>query len=129
MTAAVSETPSAPRLRSRRSWCRLRRLRQRLLSRIQPHCREHQVVAQSRRCQAAAKADYGWLAESLHRRIIELRHYPSTARLNGWEGKVVLKVSIRHDGQLKDVEVVKSSSHESLDQAAMEAVRRPALCT
>ena len=72
----------------------------------------------------ATKADYGWLAESLHRRIIELRHYPSTARLNGWEGKVVLKVSIRQDGQLKDVEVVKSSGHESLDQAAMEAVRR-----
>ena len=86
--------------------------------------REHQVVAQAAVARSAAKADYGWLAESLHRRIIELRHYPSTARLNGWEGKVVLKVSIRNDGQLKDVEVVKSSGHESLDQAAMEAVRR-----
>ncbi len=86
--------------------------------------REHQVVAQAAVARPVAKADYGWLAESLHRRIIELRHYPSTARLNGWEGKVVLKVSIRNDGQLKDVEVVKSSGHESLDQAAMEAVRR-----
>lgn len=86
--------------------------------------REHQVVAQAAVARPTAKADYGWLAESLHRRIIELRHYPSTARLNGWEGKVVLKVSIRNDGQLKDVEVVKSSGHESLDQAAMEAVRR-----
>ncbi len=86
--------------------------------------REHQVVAQAAVARPAAKADYGWLAESLHRRIIELRHYPSTARLNGWEGKVVLKVSIRNDGHLKDVEVVKSSGHESLDQAAMEAVRR-----
>jgi protein TonB len=85
---------------------------------------EHQVVARVATPRPAAKADYGWLAESLHRRIIELRHYPSTARLNGWEGKVVLKVSIRNDGQLKDVEVVKSSGHESLDQAAMEAVRR-----
>ncbi|MBA5871356.1 MAG: TonB family protein, partial [Nitrospira sp. CR2.1] len=83
-----------------------------------------QVVAQAAVARPTAKADYGWLAESLHRRIIELRHYPSTARLNGWEGKVVLKVSIRNDGQLKDVEVVKSSGHESLDQAAMEAVRR-----
>lgn len=85
---------------------------------------EHQVVARVATPRSATKADYGWLAESLHRRIIELRHYPSTARLNGWEGKVVLKVSIRQDGQLKDVEVVKSSGHESLDQAAMEAVRR-----
>ncbi len=86
--------------------------------------REHQVVAQAAVARPVTKADYGWLAESLHRRIIELRHYPSTARLNGWEGKVVLKVSIRNDGQLKSVEVVKSSGHESLDQAAMEAVRR-----
>lgn len=85
---------------------------------------EHQVVAHAVTPRPATKADYGWLAESLHRRIIELRHYPSTARLNGWEGKVVLKVSIRPDGQLKEVEVVKSSGHESLDQAAMEAVRR-----
>ena len=85
---------------------------------------EHQVVARAVEPRPAKKTDYGWLAESLHRRIIELRHYPSTARLNGWEGKVVLKVSIRHDGELKDVEVVKSSGHESLDQAAMEAVRR-----
>ena len=85
---------------------------------------EHQVVARVATPRPATKADYGWLAESLHRRIIELRHYPSTARLNDWEGKVVLKVSIRQDGQLKDVEVVKSSGHESLDQAAMEAVRR-----
>ena len=85
---------------------------------------EHQVVARMATPRPATKADYGWLAESLHRRIIELRHYPSTARLNGWEGKVVLKVSIRQDGQLKEVEVVKSSGHESLDQAAIEAVRR-----
>jgi protein TonB len=85
---------------------------------------EHQVVARAVVPRPATKGDYKWLADSLHRRIIELRHYPSTARLNGWEGKVVLKVSIRQDGQLKDVEVVKSSGHESLDQAAMEAVRR-----
>ncbi|MCC2640867.1 MAG: putative TonB protein [Nitrospira sp.] len=85
---------------------------------------EHQVVASAVAPKRAPKADYKWLADSLHRRIIELRHYPSTARLNGWEGKVVLKVSIRKDGELKDVEVVKSSGHESLDQAAMEAVRR-----
>lgn len=85
---------------------------------------EHQVVASAVAPKTAPKADYKWLAESLHRRIIELRHYPSRARLNGWEGKVVLKVSIRKDGELKDVEVVQSSGHESLDQAAMEAVRR-----
>ena len=62
-------------------------------------------------------------AESLHRRIVEVRQYPSVARVNGWEGKVVLKVKIRQDGHLDSVSVVKSSGHESLDNAAMEAVR------
>lgn len=82
------------------------------------------VVARSITPNPAKKADYGWLAESLHRRIVELRHYPNTARLNGWEGKVVLRVQIRRDGNLDNVSVVKSSGHETLDNAAMEAVRR-----
>lgn len=93
---------------------------------------EHLMVARATPPPAAharsevspAKADYGWLAESLHRRIVELRHYPSTARLNGWEGKVVLRVTLRQDGQLEAVTVVKSSGHEVLDNAAIEAVRR-----
>lgn len=85
---------------------------------------EHQVVASAALPKKAVKANNSWVGESLHRRISELRHYPSTARLNGWEGKVVLKVSIRNDGHLNSVEVVKSSGHESLDQAAIEAVRR-----
>jgi protein TonB len=84
---------------------------------------EHQVVA-SAAISKTAKADNTWVADSLHRRISELRHYPSMARLNGWEGKVVLKVSIRKDGHLKDVQVVTSSGHASLDQAAIEAVKR-----
>ncbi len=81
-------------------------------------------TAHSRNDVSPAKADYRWLAESLHRRIVELRHYPSTARLNGWEGKVVLRVTLRQDGQLEAVTVVKSSGHEVLDNAAIEAVRR-----
>ena len=84
---------------------------------------EQQVVA-SAAPSKSAKADNRWLGDSLHRRISELKQYPSMARMNGWEGKVVLKVSIRKDGELKDVLVVTSSGHSSLDQAAMEAVRR-----
>jgi protein TonB len=82
------------------------------------------VIARSLTPRPAKKADYGWLAESLHRRIVEVRQYPSAARLNGWEGKVVLRVAIRQDGHLDSVSVVKSSGHETLDDAAMEAVRR-----
>jgi protein TonB len=86
---------------------------------------EHQVVARAVPPRPTpSKADFAWLAESLHRRIIELRHYPKTARLNGWEGKVVLRVTLKKDGHLQDVQVVNSSGYEALDEAAMEAVRR-----
>ena len=71
----------------------------------------------------AVKADYAWLAESLRRRLAELKRYPSAARLNGWEGKVVLRAVIRADGHLSEVKVHKSSGHEALDNAAMESIR------
>jgi protein TonB len=72
---------------------------------------------------SATKADYGWLAESLRRRLAEIKRYPSAARLNGWEGKVVLRAVIRADGQLSEVRIHRSSGHEVLDNAAMEAIR------
>ena len=71
----------------------------------------------------AVKADHGWLAESLWRRVAELKRYPSSARLNGWEGKVVLRVVIRADGQLADVRIQKSSGYDALDRAALETIR------
>jgi periplasmic protein TonB len=69
------------------------------------------------------KADNSWLVESLRRRLTELKRYPSTARLNGWEGKVVLRAVIRADGHLSEVKIHRSSGHESLDNAAMETLR------
>lgn len=69
------------------------------------------------------KADHRWLAESLWRRVAELKRYPTSARLHGLEGKVVLKAVIRSDGHLAEVSVQKSSGHTVLDEAAMEAVK------
>ena len=69
------------------------------------------------------KADNRWLAESLWRRVAELKRYPNQARMNGQEGKVILKAVIRSDGQLADVFVQKSSGHSVLDAAAIEAVK------
>lgn len=82
------------------------------------------VVAKSAMPQPAAKADYRWLAESLYRRIAELKRYPSVARLNGWEGKVVLRAVITADGNLADLRIQTSSGFDALDQAALEAVRQ-----
>jgi periplasmic protein TonB len=70
-----------------------------------------------------AKADNRWLAESLWRRVAELKRYPNSARMNGQEGKVILKAVIRADGQLADVFVQQSSGHSALDAAAIEAVK------
>ena len=69
------------------------------------------------------KADHRWVGESLHRRVSELKRYPSSARMNGLEGRVLLKAIIRADGHLADVFVLKSSGHAVLDAAAMEVVK------
>lgn len=55
---------------------------------------------------------------------MELKHYPAQARLNHWEGKVVLRAVIRSDGHLVDLIVKQTSGYRVLDEAAMEVVRR-----
>ncbi|HWF60475.1 MAG TPA: energy transducer TonB [Nitrospira sp.] len=80
-------------------------------------------VARAPASASEAKIDHRWLAESLWRRVAELKRYPNSARMNGQEGKVVLKAVIRSDGQLADVFVQKSSGHSVLDAAAIEAVK------
>ena len=71
----------------------------------------------------ASASDHRWLAESLWRRVAELKRYPNSARMNGQEGKVILKAVIRFDGQLANVSVQKSSGYNVLDEAAIEAVK------
>lgn len=71
----------------------------------------------------AGRTDYGWLIESLGKRLAELKRYPAMARSNGLEGKVLLRAVIRADGQLAEVTVQKSSGYEELDMAAMETIR------
>lgn len=80
-------------------------------------------VAVATRPAHSIKVDHGWLADSLRRRLAELKRYPSTARLNGWEGKVVLRAVIRADGHLAEVKVHRSSGYDALDNAAIEAIR------
>jgi len=57
--------------------------------------------------------------------------YPRIARIRGYEGLVLLEVDVSADGSCTGVEVIESSGHEVLDQAAVDAVQkwkfRPAL--
>lgn len=75
---------------------------------------------------ASARPDYGWLSETILRRVEELKRYPAEARLDRAEGKVVLKAVIRGDGSVDDVEVHQSSGYRSLDHAAVELLKRAA---
>ncbi len=72
----------------------------------------------------AAKADYRWVGEALGERIQQLMRYPAKARLNNWEGRVMVKIVIREDGHLHDLEIVKGSGHQVLDEDALEMIRR-----
>jgi protein TonB len=50
--------------------------------------------------------------------------YPETARRDGKEGRVLLRVLVNEEGRTASVEVNRSSGVESLDQAALEAIKR-----
>lgn len=76
------------------------------------------------RAAPAPQRDYGWLAETLRERIEELKRYPPMARMNNWQGKVVLKFVVTEDGTVENLEVVQSSGHAVLDEAAMDTIRR-----
>jgi protein TonB len=73
-----------------------------------------------------AKRDYGWLSETILRRVEELKRYPASARVDRAEGKVVVKAVINEDGSVGEVEVFQSSGHLGLDKAAIETLRQAA---
>jgi periplasmic protein TonB len=72
----------------------------------------------------AGKPDYDWLMKALLGRVNELKNYPVMARMNRWEGKVVLRAVIREDGQVLMVDVQESSGRSILDNDAMETLKK-----
>jgi protein TonB len=50
--------------------------------------------------------------------------YPLVARRQGWEGEALLRVDIDIRGRVEIVQLVRSSGHTILDDAAIHAVRR-----
>jgi protein TonB len=69
------------------------------------------------------QADYGWLRDSIMARIQQLKRYPSRAKMNEWEGKVIVQAVIREDGSIVDLLVAESSGHDVLDQDALLVVK------
>jgi protein TonB len=75
------------------------------------------------------RADYGWLAQSLWDEVERVKRYPYLARVNHWEGQVMIQAVIRRNGEIPRIEVVESSGHAVLDADAVETVRRCAPLT
>ena len=69
------------------------------------------------------RQDFAWLGEALRNRLQQSHKYSTVARLNGLEGRVVLRVTVRENGELL-VALGKSSGHDVLDRDAVEAVQR-----
>lgn len=53
-----------------------------------------------------------------------LPEYPSEARLNKWQGRVIVRVLVEASGRVADAQVAKSSGYNELDQAAEEVLYR-----
>ncbi len=51
-------------------------------------------------------------------------HYPDSARRDGKQGRVLLRVLIDVEGRTKAIEINTSSGHAMLDQAATEALKK-----
>ena len=71
-----------------------------------------------------SKPDYGWLKDLLKRRIMSLQAYPRLVRMQGWEGIVVVRATIKNDGSLLDAIVTESSGYASLDEDALKLMQK-----
>lgn len=85
---------------------------------------EHRIVQQRPVKYRQTQADYGWLRDALWGRIQELKRYPSLARANHWEGKVVLEAIVRNDGEVVGVKIAESSGRAILDEDAMAVMKK-----
>jgi periplasmic protein TonB len=59
-------------------------------------------------------------------RIHSVKKYPESARSRHIQGRVKVKFVLLADGSLGDVQIVKSSRHKNLDEAAVNAVKKAA---
>lgn len=85
--------------------------------------RVHRVTSMSTRRSVDASYLYSWRSKI---EAIGNRHYPDESRRQGIYGNLRLLVAIRSDGSLKDIEILSSSGHPILDEAAVRIVRMAA---
>lgn len=64
------------------------------------------------------------MAQSLLGLVSDNLRYPADARLNRWEGKVVVKLTVTASGEIENATIVRSSGHETLDKEALALLQR-----
>ncbi len=65
---------------------------------------------------------YGYM-QRLKEKIESAWHYPSEAAARGIYGDLYIRFTIKRDGKLGAVELVRTSGHKMLDDAAVKALR------
>ncbi len=60
---------------------------------------------------------------AVRNRVARRKDYPTASRRKNQQGEVILSFRLSQDGKVLDLSLESSSGHESLDQAAMKAVR------
>ncbi len=60
----------------------------------------------------------------LNQRIQDFKQYPSLARSQHLQGVVRIQFVLQADGTIRNIEILRSSRHRSLDDAAVDAIRR-----
>jgi TonB family protein len=62
--------------------------------------------------------------DMIKQKIQQARKYPADARQKGIEGKVEIIFTVLKQGGLKNVEIIRTSGNESLDEEAVATVKR-----
>ncbi len=68
-------------------------------------------------------AEYGPYLMALRQRIQHSVRYPPSARRRGLSGTVSLEILILPNGVVGDVQLLESSTHQVLDDAALDTIR------
>lgn len=69
---------------------------------------------------------YEGYGNTLWNAISKYKKYPRIAQMRGWQGEVIVELSLDGNGKLKSKRIIQHSGYDSLDQQALEMVDKAA---
>lgn len=70
-------------------------------------------------------SDNGAISQEIAELLVnEPPKYPITARMNGWEGVVILSIRFAQNGAVSKIDIERSSGYPALDESAVRAAKR-----